>query len=473
MLWASELTRCLRPILTRGRRSVPAGAYRNQRRLSLERLEERALLTAGALDPSFGAGAGFVTTDLGTNYDRAGAVAVEPWDGKTVVAENHKSDVYFKTNLDFTLVRYNTDGSLDTTFGTGGVVETDFNGGLDAVNTIVFTSDHKIVAVGQAYVSKGKTTGEQIGVARYNADGSLDTTFGSGGKVTVAASTSLTNGSSNAGAAVLDPSGRLVIAGSYDGPKGSGFPPFYYANALVRLNVNGSLDTTFGNKGIVLGSIGQSTYDGWATLRLQQVGSSYKIDVIGTDQGKQALVQLNANGSRDGTFGSNGEVFLTGDGFGGNLVALEPDGGFVGINHAQNFSFTVTRYDASGNVVFDHAVDYSALVPPGTYPAGFQPQTVAIDPSGRIVLGGGLMDSSYGPNSALIRLDSSGNLDATFGNGGLVVNHFSQFDDEITCLAFQADGSIIAAGYIDDGSLDASGNLNVQKDVLVARYESD
>jgi uncharacterized delta-60 repeat protein len=459
--------------LTRRRsRTTPP---RRSRRPCVEALEGRALLTAGTLDPTFGAGAGYVKTDLGTNYDRAQAVAVEPWDGKLVVAENHKSDASLNSNLDFTLVRYNTDGSLDSTFGSGGIVKTDFNGGNDSINEIVFTPDQKIVAVGQAYVSKGKTTGEQIGVARYNANGTVDSTFGSGGKVTVAASTSFKYDSSNAGAAVLDSSGRLVIAGSYVGTNwGSIYtPPFYYGNALVRLNANGTLDSTFGNGGIVLGRSGQSTYDGWTALRLQPVGSSYKIDVVGTDQGKQALLQLNANGSRDGTFGSNGEVFLTGDGFGGSLVAFEPDGGFVGINQAQNFSFTVTRYDASGNIVFDHAVDYSALVPPGTYPAGFEPQAVAIDPSGRIVLGGGLMDSSYGPNSALMRLDSSGNLDATFGSGGLVVNHFGPYDDEITCLAFQADGSIITAGYIDDGGVDANGNLNEQKDVLVARYESD
>jgi uncharacterized delta-60 repeat protein len=437
------------------------------------------LLTAGSLDPTFGAGAGYVRTDLGTTQDSAGAVAVEPWDGKIVVAENHSSNASSNSNLEFTLVRYNTDGSLDSTFGSGGVVKTDFNGGNDSVNAIVFTPDDKIVAVGQAYVSRGKTTGEQIGVARYNANGTLDSTFGSGGKVTVAASTSYKYNSSGGVAAVLDPSGRLVIAGTYVGTKGGSIytPPFYDGNALVRLNVNGTPDSTFGNGGIVLGNSGQSTYDGWTALRLQPVGSSYKIDVIGTDQGKEALLQLNANGSRDGTFGSNGEVFLTGDGFGGNLVAFEPDGGFVGIKNAPNFSFTVTRYDASGNVVFDHAVDYSALLPPGTYPAGFEPQAVAIDPSGRIVLGGGVWDNppwgNYsGPNSALMRLDSSGDLDTTFGGGGFVVNHFSPFDDEITCLAFQADGSIIAAGYIDDGSLDANGNLNVQKDVLVARYES-
>lgn len=443
----------------------------------VESLEGRALLTAGSLDPTFGAGAGYVKTDLGTTGDSARTIAVEPWDGKTLVGANFSVSL---TTGYFTLVRYNTDGSLDTTFGNGGIVTTNSSGANDTVNTIVFTPDHKIDAVGQGYVSTGKAKGWQIGVARFNADGTLDSTFGSHGFVTFAATTSFHYNSSQADAAVLDPSGRLVLAGSYYGSNwGSIYtPPWYYGNALARLNANGTLDTSFGSSGIVLGKSAQGTYDSWDIMRLQAVGSSYKIDVVGVDQGKAALLQLNPNGSRDATFGNSGEVVLAGDGFAtggaGAVVAFEPDGGFVGIKNASNDSFTVTRYDASGNVVFDNLVNYSALLPAGTYPAGFEPQAVAVDPSGRIVLAGGVVDSVYGSNtnSALMRLDTSGNLDTTFGSGGLVVYHFGPYDDELTCLAFQADGSIVAAGFVDDGSVDANGNLNQQDDVLVARFQS-
>jgi uncharacterized delta-60 repeat protein len=440
----------------------------------VESLEGRALLTAGTLDPTFGTGGGYVKTDLGTAGDSATTVAVEPWDGKTLVAANVSTSL---TTGYFTLVRYNTDGSLDTTFGKSGIVTTKSSGANDTINAIVFTPDHKIDAVGQVYVSSGKAKGWQIGVARFNANGALDSTFGSTGFVTVAATSSFHYNSSNAAAAVLDPSGRLVIAGSYYGSNSGSIytPPWYYGNALVRLNANGTFDTSFGSGGIVLGKSAQGTYDAWDIVRLQPLGSSYKIDVVGVDQGKASLLQLDPNGSRDGTFGSNGEVVLAGDGIGGG-VAFEPDGGFIGINHAQNDSFTVTRYDASGNIVFDNPVNYSVLLPTGTYPAGFAIQAVAVDPSGRIVLAGGVWDQVFGnfggTNSAIMRLDSSGKLDTTFGSGGLAVNHFGPYDDELTCLAFQADGSIIAAGYVDDGRVDSNGNLNQQNDLLVTRYKS-
>src|SRR6185312_15298072 len=90
-----------------------------RRRVGVEPLEGRALLTAGALDPTFGAGAGYVKTDLGTTGDS----------GKIVAAGNFGTQATGAVTTDFTLVRYNTDGTLDTTFGNGGVVKTDFNKG--------------------------------------------------------------------------------------------------------------------------------------------------------------------------------------------------------------------------------------------------------------------------------------------------------------------------------------------------------
>ncbi len=469
MMWQHGILHRLPSTSTRGRRSTLHRTCRNRRRPALEHLEGRALLTAGVLDPSFGAGAGYVTTDLGTPNDGARVVAVQPWDGKIVVAANYDpkgSGPYESSPANFALIRYNADGSLDTTFGTNGVVETDFYGGQDDINAIVFTADHKIDAVGQAYYAKGKNAGEQIGVARYNTNGTLDTTFGSGGKVTIAASTSYKYNANEGISAFLDPAGDLVILGSWQGTKwGSIYtPPFYGGSSMVRLSTNGSLDTSFGNGGIV------TTTAGWNAFRLQPTGSTYKIDVVGTDSnGKEALLQFNANGSADGTFGNKGEVVLGGGGFSNqNWIAFEPDGGFVGVSSNTYNVFTITRYSAAGSVVFENVVNVTALLPPGTYPAGFDLQTLAVDPSGRILLGGGVFDNSYGgnTNSALLRLDSSGNLDTTFGNGGLVVQPVGPYDGEFNSLTFQADGSIIAGGFVD---VDPSGpNHNV----LVTRFES-
>jgi uncharacterized delta-60 repeat protein len=461
-----------------------------RRRPTLESLEGRSLLTAGVLDPTFGAGAGYVKTDVGSPKDAANVVAVQPWDGKIVVADDSWESANAGTNVDFVLVRYNADGTLDTTFGSGGVVRTDFNGGNDSIEALVITPDHKIDAIGRAYVAKGKTTGDELGVARYNANGTLDTTFGTGGKVTVTGLTGDQVDSAGGHAAAVDPTGHLVIAGGTDGHTRWGSSPSS-ANLVVRLNPNGTLDTTFGGgTGKVLGNPGV-----WDAVELKPSGSTYKIDLVGTDGGKDSLVQLNANGSRDGTFGSSGKVVLVGSNQWTSVyyddLTFAPDGGVIQVSDASesstslsSFEFRVTRYTATGGLIFDTVVDLTPLLPAGAtngsvnLSAGSAP--VAVDSSGRIVLAGSVRFSSGTTSttrldSILVRLDgSTGNLDATFGDGGLVTTDFGPFDDALTCVAIAPDGSIIAAGYIDDGdgTFDANGNPNWQRDILVARYQS-
>lgn len=249
-----------------------------RRRPGFETLEGRALLTAGTLDPTFGAGAGYVTSGLTANDDVPQVVAVQPWDGKVVVGV---ATVYVQ-NTDFVLFRYNTDGSPDTTFGTGGRVVTDFYGGDDTITGLAFTPGHQIVAAGQVtnYTAKGYNT-LQVGVARYNADGSLDATFGTGGKVAFQGFTTYKENKASAKAVAVDPSGNVVLAGTTVGDSpNSPNSPVYTANLLARLTPGGQLDPTFGSGGKVLGTGGS-----WSILRLQPAGSGSKIDVVGTDQG--------------------------------------------------------------------------------------------------------------------------------------------------------------------------------------------
>src|SRR6478735_8666564 len=137
--------------MSRSPTARPASASRpprRGRRPIVESLEGRQLMTAGAVDPTFGSGAGYVKTDLGTDGDVARAVAIQPWDGKTVLAS---SDPTTTSGTDFALIRYNADGSLDTSFGRGGIVKTDFYGGNDNINAIVFTPSHQVIAIGNAY----------------------------------------------------------------------------------------------------------------------------------------------------------------------------------------------------------------------------------------------------------------------------------------------------------------------------------
>ena len=435
-------------------------------------------MTAGALDPTFGSGSGYVSTDTGSKYDGASVVAVEPWDGKIVVAD-HPSNANAGTNYDFILIRYNTDGSLDTSFGSGGIVTTDFNGGNDSIGA------------GLRHDQSQDRRGGQRN--RFQGKGSRATDRRRPLQCRRLARHHLRQGRRGVGPGLdglpvqrelrerrrADPSGRLVIAGSYVGQKR--FGGFNYANALVRFNPNGSLDTTFGNGGTVVGPIGSYTYDGWQALHLTPSGNDYKIDVAGKDGGIDGtLAQFNSNGSRDTTFGTGGSVALAG---GGAHLHFVPDGGLIATSNVSTSPSSplirVTRYAPNGVELFDNTVDLSWLLPPDvTFSTIEEPSAVAVDSSGRIVIAGTIMytgsTSTTRHDAMLLRLDSSGNLDTSFGNNGVVISDFGPYDDEFSSVAIAADGSIIAAGDVDngDGTYDSLGNANWQKDILVARYQS-
>ena len=160
--------------------------------------------TNGSLDASFGLSAR-VVTPIGTNDDVANDLVIQP-DGKIVVAGYSKNS----TDEDFALVRYNTDGSLDASFDTDGIVITDFNSGRsDFAQSMVIQSDGKIVLAGY---SNGESSFDQnLALARFNVDGSLDVTFNSDGKVNNAFSRN-THGRSVA----IQSDGKIVVAGDYN-----------------------------------------------------------------------------------------------------------------------------------------------------------------------------------------------------------------------------------------------------------------
>ena len=197
------------------------------------------------------------------------------------------------------------DGDLDPTFGIGGQVTTDFNHSTDIVNAVALQTDGKLVVVGQTYTNNDYT-GEDFAVARYNTNGSLDTTFGLNGRVT----TDFPGLAAVASSVVIQPDGKILVAGG-------AFPNFTFLGdfKIVRYNTNGSLDTTFGAGGIVTTSFpGQGSYA--FALALQPDG---KILAAGTDfvnfssddssDTDFAVARYNVNGTPDTTFGGgDGQV---------------------------------------------------------------------------------------------------------------------------------------------------------------------
>src|ERR1051326_5460856 len=174
-------------------------------------------------------------------------------------------------------------GTLDNSFGTGGIVTTEFSP-ADGGNDVAIQSDGKIIVVGEG--------GYGIELARYNSDGSLDLSFGSGGKVT----TAIGNSGSGGDAIATQGDGKIVVGGYGGGDF-----------ALVRYNSNGSLDNTFGSGGIVTTDFGNS--EGANSLVIQSDGKIVLGGNVLSNKGQDfALARYNSNGSLDNTYGTGGKV---------------------------------------------------------------------------------------------------------------------------------------------------------------------
>jgi uncharacterized delta-60 repeat protein len=275
-------------------------------------------LPDGTLDPSFGSG-GKVTTDLLGFDDQAFALARQP-DGKLVAAG--------EAGADFALARYNPDGTLDPSFGSGGVVTTDFAGSTDRVEALALQSDGKVVAAGQAFSGAGL----DFAVARYHPDGTLDASFGSGGKVT----TDLAGGD-DAGFFSI-----AVLAGGKLAALGSGATATGQDFTLARYQPNGTLDATFGSGGKVSTDFAGGDDIGIG-LVVQPSGKLVAggYDWIGAVR-DFALARYKPNGTLDATFGRRGKVTTD---FGGDdaatTLASQPDGKLI----AAGLSNTGTGYD--------------------------------------------------------------------------------------------------------------------------------
>jgi len=187
----------------------------------------------GSLDSTFGVN-GIVITDFSGNDDIARGIVIQG-DNQIVVAGGSGDD--------FAIARYNSDGSLDSTFGIGGKVTTDFFGGNDRGSDIALQSDGRIVVAGQVETQAGNQTTLDFGLARYNTDGSLDSSFGLGGMTT----TDFLGQADFAFAVTIQSNGRIVAAGGAT-IAGAPFTDF----AVARYETNGSLDQSFGIGGKVM-----------------------------------------------------------------------------------------------------------------------------------------------------------------------------------------------------------------------------
>jgi uncharacterized delta-60 repeat protein len=233
-----------------------------------------------------------------------------------------------------------------------GKVTTDFNGTTDIAYAVALQQEGKIVVVGTAYANNDYSN-EDFAVTRYNANGTLDASFGVNGRVT----TNFANLAAVASAVAIQSDGKIVVAGG-------AFPLFTFLGdyAIVRYNANGSLDSTFGRGGIVRTRFSAGGSYAFA-VALQAdgkiiAGGTVFVDFSTDDSSNTdfALVRYKPNGTLDSTFGNGGGVMTDFDGFNDDVQTLliQPDGKIVAVGDAKNpahyYDFALARYLPGGGL---------------------------------------------------------------------------------------------------------------------------
>jgi uncharacterized delta-60 repeat protein len=344
-----------------------------------------------SLDDTFGAG-GVATAAFGDpgTFDTAFGVARQA-DGKLVMAGNSGGGFSFGSGGSFALARFDANGGIDATFGGDGLVTTDFvatAGKADEARAVLVQPDGKIVAAGIADLGTLSTVGD-FAVARYNVDGTLDNTFSDDGMVT-------TNiGHDNIWGAALQDDGKIVVVGNSSGDFG-----------IVRFNTNGTLDTTFSGDGKLAAVVGAGISDEAHAVTVQP---DDKILVAGTAEATTfnpdfAVARFNSDGTFDTSFGGGDGIATvelrthpTFDDDEADALLLQPDGKIVLAGHATvslpgggaGGVFALARFNADGTLDTSFSDD-GKVVTPSISPNGSTSfiHALGLQPGGKIVAAG-------------------------------------------------------------------------------------
>jgi uncharacterized delta-60 repeat protein len=331
----------------------------------------------GTLDTSFGTD-GKVIQDIGSNDDRGYSLAIRP-NGKILLG----GSCYNGSDYDFCIARFDSDGNLDLSFGSSGIVMQPIGSGHDYGQSLAIQPDGKILLGGSCY------NGSNIDfcIARFDSDGNLDTTFNypNGYKIQ-----SIGSGNDEGFSLAIQPNGKILLGGYCQGVSNADF-------CIARFNSDGTLDTSFGTGGRVIQPIGSSIDYGYSSA-IQPDG---KILLGGfCDNGGRwdfCIARFEINGTLDTSFGTGGKV-------------IQP----IGSSH-----------------------DYG--------------QSLAIQPDGKILLGGSCYNGSN-IDFCIARFNPDGTLDTSFGSSGKVIQPIDSSLDYGYSLAIQPNGKILLGGYCDNGS---------------------
>ena len=401
-----------------------------------------ATAAPGDLDPTFGVG-GIVRTPMAIppDFSRAASVRVQP-DGKVVVCgqidrEDFYGDYY---PISFFIGRYLPTGAIDNAFGTNGRIIGPFAFSAEHVGEdIALQTDGKIVAVGHQ-----RPGTYHIAVNRYNSDGTLDTTFGVGGRVVTSVEGSFSFGTR----IVVQADGRILVAGYSHLGSGN------FAFVLVRYNAKGTLDSGFGAGGKVVTPIGNN-YVSVGALMEQPDG---KVVVAGGSgvQNDFTLVRYTPDGALDLGFGNGGKVIHRIENAPATFydAVLQPDGKILA-GGTSNGQAVIIRYRSTGAMDTSFAVE--GIFRPNFGYGLFNQPRLALQGDGKIVAVGRGVD--------VLRLRSDGTLDPGFGINGYVTTPLGGAFSSANSLAVQTDGKIVALAHIHHADSSTS--------ISVLRYRGD
>jgi uncharacterized delta-60 repeat protein len=352
-----------------------------------------------------------------------------------------------------------TNGALDSTFGVGGIVSTQFNALPSSAHDLALQADGKIVVLGNVSLGDGQSS--KI-ITRYNNNGTMDSSFGANGITPIQVPSFL--GSKIA----IQPDGKLIVGGSSEGKL-----------AVICYDSNGTQDVSFGTNGIGVVQFGSESHQSPADMAIQPDG---KIVMGGDHTLGQSnytdffIARFNANGTPDETFVGNGFNVIDRYSFPNNrynygeALGIQPDGkivlsGNMMDNDGKN-QISLARINPNGSLdTSNFGTNGKGTVTTAMSDFQNSRSALAFQSDGKFVVAGTIFKHSDSPtnNLALIRYTSNGLLDTSFGGTGIVITDFGD-DEQLDDLIIQADGKIIAEGKTSN--LDSSS-------LLLVRYNSD
>ena len=409
-------------------------------------------LSAQELDNTFG-NSGIVNTSIGMIYDECNSI-IQQSDGKIIAAgKTIIPNGIDSSHFAMSVIRLNPNGSLDNSFGIDGKVIL----GVDSISeaqSVLVQNDGKIILAGYAVAGDRY----KFAVARLNADGSTDYSFGTEGRVT----TEIGN-TAVAFAARIQPDGKIILAGkTWSGIQpeekmilaGHAQKSYDYNFAIARYTCNGVLDSTFGVDGIV------NTFfeydDEIYALGLQPDGKIVATGITGFGYNYNfAIARYNSDGSLDSSFGTNGKVI---EDLGTQFdipksILIQNDGKIIisGNVYFGNNYFVLVRYKANGNkdeTFGTNGISVSEIDYDGASSASI------LQNDGKILLAGTINWFTNNANFCMQRFNNDGSIDNFFGNNGLMISELSSYSDFCNSAIIQSDGKIIlAGGSYSDGNI--------------------